>query len=185
MAVHDDETIDRLSQRYSISASGVRAALAALRSGRGMAQFSHPDFGGMAQWSPGMTMVGDMFNSDLKAKLDGVCTDLAAYLKEAPAADAPSAADQEVSYKSSPAGKQWWPDDLGSPGAVGAQNDLRYAVFPASRRLVIDDNGRMTVYDTGDHQIHGVAQAQSSERTLSFTSQSGLVSVDSLAKVSN
>ena len=27
-----------------------------------MAQFSHSDFGGMSQWSPGMTMVGDMCN---------------------------------------------------------------------------------------------------------------------------
>jgi hypothetical protein len=35
-----------------------------------MAQFSHADFGGMSQWSPGMSMVGDMFNTQLKAKLD-------------------------------------------------------------------------------------------------------------------
>jgi hypothetical protein len=40
----------------------VRTILRPLRSGGGtMAQFSHPDFGGMSQWSPGMTMVGDMF----------------------------------------------------------------------------------------------------------------------------
>jgi hypothetical protein len=30
-----------------------------------MAQFSHADFGGMSQWSPGMSMVGDMFNTHL------------------------------------------------------------------------------------------------------------------------
>ena len=34
-----------------------------------MAQFSHADFGGMSQWSSGMTMVGDMFNDGLKSKL--------------------------------------------------------------------------------------------------------------------
>jgi hypothetical protein len=45
-----------------------------------MAQFSHPDFGGMSQWSPGMSMVGDMFNTQLKSKLDALCTDLAAHL---------------------------------------------------------------------------------------------------------
>jgi hypothetical protein len=66
---------------------------------------------------------------------------------------------------------------------VGAQNDLRYAVFPDTRRLVIDDRGAISVYDTGDHRIFGVAQAQSSDRTLSFTSQDGLVRVADLKKV--
>jgi hypothetical protein len=38
--------------------------LAALRSGGDrMAQFSHADFGGMSQWSPGMSMVGDTSTS--------------------------------------------------------------------------------------------------------------------------
>jgi hypothetical protein len=68
------------------------------------------------------------------------------------------------------------------------QNDLRYAVFPETRRLVIDDQGAVSVYDTGNHRIFGVAQAQSSDRTLSFTSQDGLVSglvrIADLAKVS-
>jgi ribonucleotide monophosphatase NagD (HAD superfamily) len=48
-----------------------------------MAQFSHPDFGGMSQWSPGMTMVGDMFNSDLKAKLGAICNELASHVVNA------------------------------------------------------------------------------------------------------
>jgi hypothetical protein len=56
-------------------------------------------------------------------------------------------------------------------------------VFPETRRLVIDDNGTISIYDTGDHAIHGVAQAQSSERTLTFTSQNGLVRVADLPKV--
>jgi hypothetical protein len=58
---------------------------------------------------------------------------------------------------------------------VGAQNNLRYAVFPDTRRLVINDQGATTVYDTGSHRIFGVAQAQSSDQTPSFTSQDGLV----------
>ena len=45
-----------------------------------MAQFSHSDFGGMSQWSPAMLMVGDMFNTQLKSKLDALCTDIAAHL---------------------------------------------------------------------------------------------------------
>jgi hypothetical protein len=45
-----------------------------------MTQFSHVDFGGFSQWSPGMSMVGDMFNTQLKAKLDALCIDIAAHL---------------------------------------------------------------------------------------------------------
>jgi hypothetical protein len=49
--------------------------------------------------------------------------------------------------------------------------------------LVIDDHGAITIYDTGSHQIFGVSQAQSADRTLTFTSQHGLVRVGDLAKV--
>ena len=55
----------------------------ALRNGGGrMAQFGHADFGGMSQWSPGMSMVGDMFNKRLQSKLDALCTDIAAVVQE-------------------------------------------------------------------------------------------------------
>jgi hypothetical protein len=97
-----------------------------------MAQFSHADFGGMSQWAPGMTMVGDMFNNSLKSTLDAVCSELAAHIAETPST-APFGRG-EVSYRSMQK-PVWWPDDLGSPSAVGAQNDLRYAVFPGARRL--------------------------------------------------
>jgi hypothetical protein len=48
---------------------------------------------------------------------------------------------------------------------------------------VIDDQGAITVYDTGSHPIFGVAQAQSGDQTLSFTSQDGLVRVTDLRVV--
>jgi hypothetical protein len=65
--VTDEALITRLAIRHSVSADAVRTVLRALRSGGGrMAQFSHADFGGMSQRSPGMTMVGDMFNNELK-----------------------------------------------------------------------------------------------------------------------
>src|SRR5260370_33478980 len=78
-------------------------------------------------------------------------------------------------------GSDWWPVNLGTPSAVGAQNDLRYAVFP--RRLAIKDGGHAEIYDIGNHRIFGVAQAQSADRTLTFTSQEGLVRVKDLPKV--
>jgi hypothetical protein len=86
-----------------------------------------------------------------------------------------------VSYRSARQAPDWWPADLGTPTSVGAQNDLRYAVFP--RRLAIKDGDHVEIYDTGNHRIFGVAQAQSSDRTLTFTSQDGLVRVGDLPKV--
>ena len=182
MPLNEDSFIDRVSIRHSVSRDAVRTILRALRSGGGsMAQFSHSDFGGMSQWSPGMTMVGDMFNNSLKSKLDAVCAELAAYVAETPSRGRDREAI-ETSYRSAK-GSNWWPADLGTPSSVGAQNDLRYAVFP--RRLVINDGGHVEIYDTGDHRIFGVAQAQSADQTLTFTSQDGLVRVKDLPKVKN
>jgi hypothetical protein len=78
----------------------------------------------------------------------------------------------------------WWPADLGRPNSTGAQNDVRYAFFAQPRRLAIDVNGKMTVYDTLAHQINGFSQQQSSGASLRFTSQHGLVAVASLPVVS-
>jgi hypothetical protein len=81
MSVTDGDLVDRMAKKHSVSPEAVQVVLTALRSGGGrMAQFSHADFGGMSQWSPGMSMVGDMFNTQLKAKLEALCTDIAAHL---------------------------------------------------------------------------------------------------------
>jgi hypothetical protein len=184
MTDNDDGVITRLAIRHSVSPEAVRTILRALRSGNGMAQFSHPDFGGMSQWSGGMTMVGDMFNSELKAKLDDICTELASYLAKSGASQKSGhGGDPGVSYRSNATTSDWWPAGLGTPASVGAQNDLRYAVFPDTRRLAIKDGRHVDVYDTGDHRIFGVAQSQSTDQTLTFTSQTGLVRVADLPKV--
>ena len=181
----DDELVVRLSSRHSVSQDAVRTILQALRDGGGtMAQFSHSDFGGMSQWSTGMTMTGNMFNNELKAKLDSICTELATYIAEsAPTERNRDRANIGVSYRSAKDRSNWWPNNLGTPSAVGAQNDLEYAVFPGTRRLAIKDGGRIDIYDTGLHRIFGVAQAQSSDQTLTFTSQDGLVRVGDLPRV--
>jgi hypothetical protein len=184
MSAKDGDLVERMAEKHSVSPAAVQLVLAALRSGGGrMAQFSHADFGGMSQWSPGMSMVGDMFNTQLKAKLDALCSDLAAHLETSGMAGGARAAE-EVSYRSQTRAEDWWPPALGRPGAVGVQNDLRYAVFPETRRLVIDDDGALSVYDTGSHRIFGVAQAQSADQTLTFTSQDGLVRIADLSRVS-
>jgi hypothetical protein len=66
---------------------------------------------------------------------------------------------------------------------VGTQNDLQYAVFPGSQRLAIKDRDHLAIFDTGRHRIFGVAQAQSTDQTLTFRSQNGLVRLGDLPKV--
>ena len=60
--------------------------LQALLNSKGtMAQFDHRELGGAGQWMPsGMTMVGDMFNQGLKAKVDGLCSELSQILATQP-----------------------------------------------------------------------------------------------------
>ena len=52
------------------------------------------------------------------------------------------------------------------------------------RRLAIELNGTVTVYDTLDHQIGGFSQQQSYGGSLTFSSQHGVVDVASLPVVS-
>ena len=99
MPPNKEGLISRISIRHSMSPDAVQTILHALRvSGGTMARFSHADFGGMSQWAPGMTMVGDMFNNRLKSKLDAVCLELAAHIAETPST-APFGRG-EVSYRS-------------------------------------------------------------------------------------
>jgi len=78
----------------------------------------------------------------------------------------------------------WWPGDLRWPNSTGAQNGVRYAYFAQARRLAIEVNGRVTVYDTLDHQIGGFSQQQSYGGSISFNSQYGLIDVASLPIIS-
>ena len=78
--------INDLAQHYGISADAVMTLLQALLNSKStMAQFDHRELGGTGQWMPGgMTMVGDMFNHGLKAKVDGLCSELSQILAGQP-----------------------------------------------------------------------------------------------------
>ena len=78
----------------------------------------------------------------------------------------------------------WWGADLRWPNSTGAQNGVRYAYFAQARRLAIEINGTVTIYDTLDHQVGGFSQQQSYGGTLSFNSQYGLIDVASLPVIS-
>jgi len=176
-----EQAIDELSKRHGFSREAVMSMLESVTRGLGgMAQFDHPEFGGAGQWmGGGMTMVSDMFNDSLKARVAALCADLSTLVANEPAL----ARDKPVSLSVPPApatSHQWWPAELGTANSSGAQNGVRYAYFIAARRLAIELNGRVTVYDTLDHRISGFSQQQAREGSLSFHSQYGLVDVAAL-----
>ena len=179
----DQKTIDELAERHGFSREAVMSMLKSVARGRGtMAQFDHPEFGGAGQWmGGGMTMLSDMFNHSLKGRVDALCADLSKLVANNPAWAEPVSLfippDPSVS-------RQWWPVDLGVPNATGAQNNVRYAYFAQPRRLAIELDGKLTIYDTLDHRIGSFSQQQSHAGTLSFHSQHGLVDVASLPVIS-
>ncbi len=80
-------------------------------------------------------------------------------------------------------GDAWWPEDLGQPSTSGSQNDMRYAFFGDKKRLLIEKDGKLSTYDSGDHKIQGVSQANGDGGSPSFTDQSGTVDVSKLKKI--
>lgn len=177
----------QIGARLGFSESAVQAAWSALRhSGGGMAQFSHPELGGSGQWMPGMTMIGDMFNSGLQGRVSTLFSELSQHAREPSSSPARDTLSPQTSLKySSAAPRSWYPAELGSPSSTGDQNGVRYAYFPATRRLAIQLGGDVTIYDTADHTIYGVGQAQdTSGGSLTFTSQHGTVPLSQLRVVS-
>lgn len=178
LTANGEAAVQNLAQRYGVSVDVAKTLLFAVNAGGGsMAQFYHPELGGGQWMRGGMTMVGDMFNTGLQATVAGLCSELSSLLSS-----------QQVFQPLPPAahgfggfGNNWWPGDLGSPSSSGGQNDSRYAYFPQTRRLAIERGGRVTVYDTLDHNIGGVQQQQGgASGSLSFSSQFGTFTVDSL-----
>lgn len=169
--------VSDLSQRYNLSREAVEHMLIAVNNGSGsMAQFNSPELGGSGQWMRGgMTMVGDMFNSGLKATVDNLCNELSNMLATMQVFP--------VIPAGTPGSAQWWPENLGSPFSSGSQNSTQYALFPNRLAVKVDD--QVTIYDTLDHNIGGVSQQQGGDTSLSFTSQYGTLAVSSLPVVSS
>ena len=188
-SANQQRTIEEMAERHRVSPDAVLTLLAALQAGGGrQAQFSHPELGGMGQWSHGgMVMIGDMFNTALKARVDGLCRELSAWL--GCVQDPFSAPTQEQSQSqghsggglfAAGSGPTWWPSELGTPASAGAQNDLRYAYFPKARCLAINHQGQISLHDTGQHQITGVSQQQGASQSITLTSQQGVVQLADL-----
>ena len=205
------KVVNDLAQRFGFTQEAVIQMMFAMLRGRGtMAQFNHPEFAGSGQWMRGgMLMLGDMFNHSLKARVDGLCQAISAQLASQPElfpvgsfqSQNQSGGGQQMQVGMAPmpamaplgTGSQslftpdprdtWWPKELGTPSAMGAQNEVRYAFFPAVGRLAIEANGRMTVYDTAEHHIAGFSQQQGPGGAVVFSTPGGSVSLASLASV--
>jgi Short C-terminal domain len=189
--------IEDVALRTGFSEDAVTSMLFSVMAGRGgMAQFNHREFGGSGQWmSGGAIMISDMFNNVLKARVGALCNELLTLVRDEPGIAAAGAFQSQSQGESremngalssllTQEGRaNWWPADLGVPSSLGAQNDVRYAYFPAKRRLAVDLNGKVTVYDTQDHQIGGFSQQQPGLGSLSFASQHGPVEIGRLPVV--
>jgi len=213
-----EQAISDLAKKHGFSNGATLNMLDAVINGNGsMAQFSHPEFSGSGQWMRGgMIMISDMFNNNLKGRIDSLCSDLSGLITSQPDLvrsgsfqsqsqgnqsqgnyqQAPSGSSQQQNsagpsgpvslFVPPPAGTsgEWWPAGIGWPNSTGAQNNVRYAYFQQARRLAIEVNGTVTVYDTLDHQIGGFSQQQSYGGSVTFSSQHGLVNVADLPVIS-
>jgi hypothetical protein len=195
--------VNDLAQRHGFSTEAVTHMMIAVLNGNGsMAQFSHPEFAGSGQWMRGgMIMLGDMFNNALKGRVDALCSEIAGLLAGEPGllqsggfqSQSQSGGGQQSQVSGVPRGQSslfvpdprdhWWPAELGSPSATGAQNNVRYAYFAQARRLAVETGRDVWVYDTQDHQIGGFSQQQGMGGSITFTSQYGTVNLATLPVV--
>jgi hypothetical protein len=199
------QKVNELAARHGVSTGAVMTLLEALTDSNGrMAQFHHPELGGAGQWMRGgMTLVGDMFNDALKGKVNSLCAELSGLLSRHPFLPAPGGSPpqdlggQRQDHSGPPdvpspgvvppaagGSSNWWPSEFGTPSASGGQNHLRYAYFANARRLAVDVGGHVTLYDTLDHRIIGVAQQQGGGASVTFTTPHGPVRLEDLPVVS-
>lgn len=179
------QKIGDIAALFGLSTNAVTAMLhALLRGGGTMAQFNIPELGGNGQWMKGgMTMVGDMFNYSLQANVNNLCNELSplVFSKNIFAEPPPQ---QQGKGQFLPA-NSWWPSDFGAPTASGSQNNMRYVYFaPPVSRLVVEMNGKQSIYDTLTHHISGISQQQGSGGSILFTSQHGQVDIHKLPLIS-
>lgn len=188
MAMLTDEGLriaNDVAQRHGVSTDAVITLMNALQSGGGtMAQFSHPDLGGMGQWAlGGMIMVGDMFNQGLKYRVDSLCSELSSIMRGTSVFAPPPVQAPGAGSSLFVGGGNWWPSWMGVPSSSGGQNSMSYAYFAAARRLAISLNGQVSIYDTLDHHIGGFSQQQGGDQSLTFSSQYGTVRVADLPQL--
>lgn len=183
------QKVTDIAARYNLQPQTVESLLKAIIRGNGtMAQFDLPELGGQGQWMKGgMTMVGDMFNASLRSTVDKLCNELADLVTSSVVFtdDDTSAVPNKSVAAPDIRADNTWPTVFGSPTSTGSQNNFRYAYFATVHRLVIEENGKRTIYDTLHHHITGVSQQQGVSDAYHFTSREGIVDLNALKKVSD
>lgn len=192
--------ITEIADRYNVQPQTIEMLLKAIVRGNGtMAQFNIAELGGQGQWMKGgMTMVGDMFNNSLRSTVDKLCSELAELAattvlfevqESSTLGDIAASSDFDHSRNSDEADLSRragsWPAIFGNPTSSGSQNNFRYAYFEHVHRLVIEENGRRTIYDTKHHQITGISQQQGAAASFRFASREGVIDLGSLEKISD
>jgi len=203
------QAVQDIAQRHGFSFEAVQTMLDAVINGNGsMAQFSHYEFGGSGQWMQGgMTMIGDMFNNYLKGRVDNLCAELSRLIANQPDLVRSGSFQSQSQngntvynqsgggfgnpvnnpnslFVAAPVQPDWWGPGLKWPNSSGGQNGMRYAWFSQARRLAIESNGQVIIYDTLDHNIGGVSQQQSGGYSVTFSSQYGYVDLSRLPVIS-
>jgi hypothetical protein len=67
----------------------------------------------------------------------------------------------------------WPPTSLRRPTISGAHGTLKFAFFADKRRLLIESEGSLQIFDCGAHQIREVDEIVGERPTLEFISQNG------------
>jgi hypothetical protein len=200
-----NQSIHELARRFGFSDDAVAELFGALIRGNAIvAQFNHPELGGMGQWMRDGTTVGNSTDPNLKGRIEGLCAELsklvigASFQTIDPDATGPqqwSGVDSGSPYlegsdvgdgvvlPANPLAPSWWPEELGHPAATGSQGEIRYAYFPESNRLVILDRGDLTIHNTLGHHLTGLAQ-QGPGSVLTFTTPGGALRVSDLPVIS-
>jgi hypothetical protein len=172
------DVLPEIAQRYQVPEAVVRELYRQLEgSGGTQCQFACPELAGQIQWMPGMVMVSRPTDKALKARVDGLCCELAAVLSGSDSA-APRAIAEN--WEHTYGGESWWPASFGHPATSGEQNGMRYAYFPDQRRLLLQQGARIDAYDTTGHHITGAAQQQGRSSTLTFSTDRGQISTSQL-----
>ncbi|GAB4454169.1 MAG: hypothetical protein OHK0029_08480 [Armatimonadaceae bacterium] len=179
MAGSLDSQLRALAEKHGFSPEAVQQVYESMsQSGGGLAQFRHADLGGNGQWMPGMTMIGKMGDSALKARVEALATDLANLVRsDATGSDRSNGGTGNGNLSEVKANAPWWSaghEDWGIPSTAGSQNEMRYAYFGERDRVVIEHNGSLTVYDTTGYRITGASQQQSDDYgTMVFQTEQG------------
>lgn len=167
--------LKEIASKYQVSEETVRTLIEGLKaSGGRQVQFNISELGGMGQWqSGGMVMVGDMFNYSLKAKVSELCYELAEFSQTMEEEEKPKKKTEKQSVAHKPLAT-----------FRGSQNDSHYAYYANENLLEIEENGKVTKYNTVGYALSGVQQSQSNSlKSLTFNYPSGTVSLKDLKKI--